>query len=182
METCILVLTTNANSVYFRAINFNKKLRRCSLLSVDRNTVQSSTKLRVSPNLDYVENTCQQYQQGVCEFKPTLGVLLKTVDSVYNNVKSIGECQKLCQKMNHYHCVSYDYAHTGSGVCRMSHHTRNTLSHITEPYLHVNTSATYALHNCYNLSVTCHHHSMMATVTSDNLFSGKIYAKTRSEF
>ena len=81
-----------------------------------------------------------------------------------------------------YHCVSYDYAHTGSGVCRMSHHTRNTLSHITEPYLHVNTSATYALHNCYNLSVTCHHHSMMATVTSDHLFSGKIYAKTRYIF
>ena len=54
-----------------------------------------------------------------------------------------------------------------------------TLGHVREPYLRVNTSATYILHNCYNLSVTCHHQSMLATVTSNKEFSGKVYTKSR---
>ena len=177
----VVFLTTKLNQVYFRSINYNKVQKRCSLLAIDRNSAQSAIKLRNSSDMDYLENTCLKHQRGVCEFKPRLGVLLKTVDSVFKNVRSIGECQKLCKGMTQYECVSYDYAHTGTGVCRMSHHTFRTLSHVTEPYLHVNTSATYTLHNCYNLSVTCHHQSMLATVTSNKMFSGKVYTKSRYE-
>ena len=147
-----------------------------------RFTAQSSVKLRSSADMDYLENTCQPHQEGVCEFKPVLGALLKTVDSVHNNVASIGDCQKLCRAKTDYHCVSYDYAHTGSGVCRLSHHTFRTLSHIQDPLLLANKSVTYTLDNCYNLSVTCHHHSMLATVTSNRVFSGKIYTKSRYAF
>ena len=52
-------------------------------------------------------------------------------------------------------------------------HCLYTLSHVTQPYLRVKSAATYQLHNCYNLSVTCHHRYMLATVTSNNIFSGK---------
>ena len=184
LVTCLkqwpLILTQLLlSSANFRAVNFNKRSGRCFLLSTNRNTAQSSIKLKFNSDFNYLENTCTGQSNGVCEFKPKLGILLKTVDSVYNNVSSIEECQRLCSNMRSYHCVSYDFAHTGHGVCRMSHHTSRTLSHVTEPYLMVNTSATYMKHNCYNLSVTCHHQSMMATVTSNHLFSGKIYSKSR---
>ena len=94
-------------------------------------------------------------------------------------MSSIEECQRLCRGLTQYHCASYDWAHTGPGVCRMSHHTPETLSHVTEPYLRVSSAATYTIHNCYNLSVTCHHQSMLATVTSNTMFSGKVYTKSR---
>ena len=139
-----------------------------------------SPDLERAEEMTYLENNCRPGREvGVCEYKPRLGVLLKTVDSVYNEVSSIQECEALCKNITHYRCVSYDWAHTGPGVCRLSHHTRRTLSHVTEPYLRVKSAATYQLHNCYNLSVTCHHRYMLATVTSNNLFSGKIYTKTR---
>ena len=149
------------------------------MLSGDRNSVQSGVKLGSSADMDYLENTCHQHQEGVCEFKPVIGALIKTVDSVFNNVESVGECEELCKNMRDYLCLSYDHAHTGPGVCRLSHHTFSTLSHITDPALRADKSATYTLDNCFNLSVTCHHHSMLATVTSNKVFSGKIYSKSR---
>ena len=155
--------------------------RRCALLTRDRVTAQSGGTLSNSRDVDYLENTCLQRQSGVCDYKPRLGILLKTVDSVHKDVSSIEECQELCRALTRYHCVSYDWAHTGSGVCRMSHHRPETLSHISDPYLHVNTSATYILHNCFDLSVTCHHQSMLATITSNKMFSGKVYSKSRCE-
>ena len=32
--------------------------------------------------MDYLENTCLARYTGVCDFKPRMGLLLKTVDSV----------------------------------------------------------------------------------------------------
>ena len=161
-------------------MSYNTTSSRCGLSGEDRRTVTGPAELARSEEMFYLENNCAQPSQGgVCEYKPRLGVLLKTVDSVYNGVESVQECQQLCKNLTHYRCVSYDWAHTGPGVCRLSHHDPRTLSHVTQPYLEVKTAATYQLHNCYNLSVTCHHHHMLATVTSNNLFSGKIYTKTR---
>ena len=99
--------------------------------------------------------------------------------SAQSGVESIEECQRLCRDLTSFHCLSYDWAHTGPGVCRLSHHRPETLTHVREPYLRVNTSATYTISNCYNLSVTCHHQSMLATVTSNKEFSGKVYTKSR---
>ena len=63
---------------HFRAVNFNRRLKRCLLLSENRNTAEkSSVRLRGSPDLDYLENTCLQPNNGVCEFKPILGKKLR---------------------------------------------------------------------------------------------------------
>ena len=99
---------------------------------------------------------------------------------MFQDVPTMEACRDLCLTAP-YRCHSFDYGDTGDRVCRLSHHNQRTLSHVTEPYLQVKSAATYQLHNCYNLSVTCHHGYMLATVTSNNLFSGKIYTKTRSD-
>ena len=43
---------------------------------------QSGGKLLGSGDMDYLENTCLARYTGVCDFKPRMGLLLKTVDSV----------------------------------------------------------------------------------------------------
>ena len=178
---CLSLTSSFTSPLSRRSVNYNTTSSRCGLSESDRNTVEAG-RLLSGGEMIYLENNCSPGREvGVCEYKPWLGVLLKTVDSVYNNVESIQDCQRLCKNITHYRCVSYDWAHTGPGVCRLSHHSQRTLSHVREPYLQVKSAATYQLHNCYNLSVTCHHGYMLATVTSNNLFSGKIYTKTRSD-
>ena len=115
-----------------RSVNYNTTSSRCELSEEDRNTVTEG--LMTAEEMIYLENNCSPGREvGVCEYKPQLGVLLKTVDSVYNEVESIQECQQLCKNITHYRCVSYDWAHTGPGVCRLSHHNQRTLSHVREP-------------------------------------------------
>ena len=35
-----------------------------------------------SGHMDFLENTCLASNSGVCDFKPRMGLLLKTVDTV----------------------------------------------------------------------------------------------------
>ena len=77
-------LSAISNSwLYFRSVNYNRVQRRCLLLTRDRLTGgQSGGKLAQSGDMDYLENTCLARHTGVCDFKPRMGLLLKTVDSV----------------------------------------------------------------------------------------------------
>ena len=69
--------------LYFRSVNYNRVQRRCQLLGRDRVTgAQSGGALVSRGDTDYLENTCLASHTGVCDFKPRLGLLLKTVDSV----------------------------------------------------------------------------------------------------
>lgn len=57
------------------------------------------------------------------------GRILKTVDSVYQDVQTVEECRELCLN-SPFRCHSYDHGDTGDHVCRLSHHSKATLADI----------------------------------------------------
>lgn len=100
---------------------------------MDRITVAGSTSFQPSEGYEYMENNCIEEPTKLCEFKKLTGRILKTVDSVYQDVGSVDECRELCLN-SPYRCHSYDYGDTGEMVCRLSHHSRATLSDIQVRY------------------------------------------------
>ncbi|KAH1006050.1 hypothetical protein HUJ04_006931 [Dendroctonus ponderosae] len=143
---------------------------------MDRLTLAGSSSFVTAEGYDYMENNCIEEPTKLCEFKKLNGRILKTVDSVYQDVGSVDECRELCLS-SPYRCHSYDYGDTGEMVCRLSHHSRATLSDIQEPYLEVPEAATYELSSCYNVSIDCRSGDMVARIQTSKLFDGKIYAK-----
>lgn len=87
----------------------------------------------------------------LCDFRPIEGKILKTVDFVYQNVKSVEECREKCLS-SPYRCHSFDLGDPSSPnrVCRTSHLDKYSLAHIEEAYLQVPGAITYELHSCYN--------------------------------
>lgn len=96
---------------------------------MDRITVAGSNAFQTDDSYDYMENNCVEEPTKLCEFKKLTGRILKTVDSVYQDVGSSDECRELCLN-SPYRCHSYDYGDTGEMVCRLSHHSRATLADI----------------------------------------------------
>lgn len=43
-----------------------------------------------------MENNCAEEPRKLCEFKRLDGKILKTVDSVYQEIGSVDECRDLC--------------------------------------------------------------------------------------
>lgn len=80
-------------------------------------------------DVDYLENNCVEEPTKLCEFKKMSGRILKTVDSVYQDVQTIEECRELCLN-SPFRCHSYDHGDTGDHVCRLSHHSKATLTDI----------------------------------------------------
>jgi len=127
--------------MFYRSANYNNRTNDCELSEMDRLTVASkSDKAFEAMNKDgkseanamdheYLENNCIDEPIKLCEFKKLSGRILKTVDSVYQEVGSADECRELCLN-SPYRCHSYDYGDTGELVCRLSHHSRATLSDI----------------------------------------------------
>ena len=85
----------------------------------------------------------------LCYFKPINGKILKTVDSIYENVKTIEECKEKCLN-SPYRCHSFDFGDPSNSVCRTSHLDKNSLTHIESPYIEINGATTYELLSCYN--------------------------------
>lgn len=85
----------------------------------------------------------------LCDFKKSKGKLLKTVDSVHEDVKTENECKDRCINAP-YRCFSFDLGDPSSPVCRTSHLDRASLSHIEEPYTEVSEAVTWELYACYN--------------------------------
>lgn len=85
----------------------------------------------------------------LCDFKPIHGRILKTVDSVYQNITTIEECQRQCLQ-GPYKCHSYDYGDPSNPVCRTSHLDKISLAHIDNPYIEIAGASTYELQACYD--------------------------------
>lgn len=113
----------------FRSASYNNATGSCELSTMDRITVAGSTSFQVADGYEYMENNCVEEPTKLCEFKKLSGRILKTVDSVYQDVGSVDECRELCLN-SPYRCHSYDYGDTGEMVCRLSHHSRATLADI----------------------------------------------------
>ncbi|XP_066251225.1 uncharacterized protein [Euwallacea similis] len=159
-----------------RSANYNNSTGDCELSSMDRLTLAGGNAFLASDGHDYMENNCIEEPTKLCEFKKLNGRILKTVDSVHQDVGSVDECRELCLS-SPYRCHSYDYGDTGEMVCRLSHHSRSTLSNIQDPYLDVPEAATYELSSCYNVTIDCRSGDMIAKIQTSKVFDGKIYAK-----
>ncbi|XP_055923094.1 uncharacterized protein LOC129953724 [Eupeodes corollae] len=159
-----------------RSANYYRSTNVCELSEMDRITLAGSSAFQPYEGIDYLENNCAEEPNKLCEFKRLSGRILKTVDSVYQDVGSIDECRDLCLN-SPYRCHSYDFGDTGDMVCRLSHHSRATLSDVQEPYLEVPEAATYELSSCYNVTIECGAGDMIARIRTSKLFDGKVYAK-----
>ncbi|XP_063244254.1 uncharacterized protein LOC134543273 [Bacillus rossius redtenbacheri] len=162
-----------------RSANYNNNTGECSLSDMDRATVAGSGSGGLQPSDDgddYLENQCVEQPNKLCEYKKLSGRILKTVDSVYQDVGSADECRELCVN-SPFRCRSYDFGDTGEMVCRLSHHSRATLADIQDPYLDVPEATTHELSSCYNVSIECGSTGMAARIKTTKLFDGKIYAK-----
>ncbi|KAM8707282.1 hypothetical protein ACLKA7_011385 [Drosophila subpalustris] len=159
-----------------RSANYRRDTGVCELSEMDRSTLAGTNAFQPKPGTDYLENHCIEEPNKLCEFKRLPGRILKTVDSVYQEVSSVDECRELCLN-SPYRCHSYDYNDTGDMVCRLSHHSRATLSDVQDPYLEVPEASTYELASCYNVTIECGGGDMLARIRTSKLFSGKVYAK-----
>ena len=151
LEQCIL-----ESDFQCRSVNFNNQTQTCSLSHLDRHSIPSAN-LRGqftpadSASTDYYETNCIREPSSLCDFKQIKGKMLKTVDSVYQNVSTIEECQEICLKSK-YRCHSYDFGDPNDSkkVCRTSHLDSASLTHIEEPYVNVKEAVTYQRLSCYN--------------------------------
>lgn len=128
--------------------------------------------------VDYLENNCIYEPNKLCEFRKIQNRVLKTVDSIYQDVATLEECRQKCLNAP-YRCYSFDYGDTSERVCRTSHLDQASLMSVSEPYLEVAGAITYELAACFNVSIQCRARGMVAQVSSSKSFNGKLYAKSR---
>lgn len=140
--------------------------------------VDEQTRLPDTASVDYLENNCVYEPNRLCEFRKIQNRVLKTVDSIHQDVNSLEECKQKCLNAP-YRCYSFDYGDTSERVCRTSHLDQASLLSVKEPYLDVVGAITYELAACFNVSIQCRAKDMVAFVSSNKAFRGKIYAKSR---
>lgn len=158
-----------------RSANWRQEIGICELSEMDR--LVASNALKTDETAEYLENNCIEDPSKLCEFKRVAGRLLKTVDSVYQDIETIEECRQLCLSEDGYRCHSYDFGDAGENICRLSHHFQSSLTDIQDPYLEVEEAATFELTGCYNVSIDCTAGEMIAKIRTSKLFNGKVYAK-----
>lgn len=158
---------------------------------MDRFTVSGRPPVsnRSADVMDYMESNCaadQQQQQHqhppprMCDFAEVSGRLLRTADAIYENVATMDRCKELCLAAKEFQCRSFDYNETGVNVCRISHHSGSTLPQPDQrPYLAVAGATTYQMSSCFGVKIECRGTDMVASVHTNRLFDGKVYAKNR---
>ncbi|CAG2113231.1 unnamed protein product, partial [Medioppia subpectinata] len=150
MQLCL-----NERDFECRSVNYDTDSHECSLSDMDRHTININNELRSrkygpsSGTVDYLENNCIQEPKMMCDIRPINGKILKTVDSVYETVKTIEECKEKCLN-SPYRCHSFDFGDPTNSVCRTSHLDKNSLAHIENPYIEITGATTYELLSCYN--------------------------------
>ncbi len=114
-----------------RSASYAERTGECLLSEVDR--FSSAALLTAAPNSLYMESNCVEDMGRLCDFREVRGRILKTVDSVLEDVRSREQCRELCASAasatdgSSFRCHTYDWGDTGPGVCRLSHHTAASL-------------------------------------------------------
>lgn len=177
-----LLACYNEQSFQCKSFNYDSASGSCQLSDMDRHSLPTASLRRrhyvesTIDTIDYGENNCIQEARGICDFKALNNRILKTVDSIHQDIKTEPECRKRCLQAP-YRCHSYDLGDSSNPVCRTSHLDRNSLQQIQDPYLDIQGAISYELDSCYNVTVVCKAREMIARVKTNKLFNGKIYAK-----
>lgn len=164
-----------------RSINFNKETGDCSLNDVDRFTVSGRPSInnRSANVMDYMESNCVLEQPKMCDFTEISGKLLRTVDAIFENVPTMDRCKEMCLASKEFRCHSFDYNETGVNVCRISHHSASSLSQLDHPYMTIAGTTTYQMSSCFSVKIDCRGTDMVASIHTNRLFDGKVYAKNK---
>jgi len=72
---------------------FRKDSGDCFLSDMDRMSIGTLHALQVENGTDYMESNCVSDPTKMCDFKQIDGKILKTVDSVYQEVASEQGCK-----------------------------------------------------------------------------------------
>lgn len=170
-----------------RSANYNPETGECVLNDVDRFTTTTPRGFQKAPNnqSEYFENNCIEGRNlnsifiikpfvmykiqnsrwqlhffvdylRMCDFLKLDGRILKTVDAIFQNVSSLEGCRQMCLG-GPLQCRTFDWGVTGEDVCRLSHHSAQTLTTIQEPYLDSPQTTTYELGSCYNSEYKANH-------------------------
>jgi len=167
-----------------RSATYQPSTGTCSLSEVDRHSLADVEGGRAGwasgvQDSIYLESNCvQDVRAKLCDFRPVSGKILKTVDSVHQQVSSLRACQELCLNAD-YRCHSFDWGETGEGVCRLSHQSSSSLGSVAQPYLAIPSAVTHEMAACFNVSVSCTGEGMVAQVRTSRLFSGRVYSRAR---
>ncbi|GFY47512.1 uncharacterized protein TNIN_237211 [Trichonephila inaurata madagascariensis] len=133
-----------------RSANYHSQRQECQLSDVDRHSVHSSKfYVPAEDGTVYLENNCVDPPVRLCEFRKISGKILKTVDAVFQDVKTLEGCRKKCLSVN-YRCQSFDMGDPTNSVCRLSHLASPSLANIEDPYLEIHGASTYEISSCYN--------------------------------
>lgn len=151
----------------------------CTLSDMSRQVLTTQlTRVSAPRRVDYFENMCAPEPRAYCEFNRIKGRVLKTSNLVKSKVESEEECRKLCVDAT-FACQYYHYAQLSEDECSISHHTSTTLAHISEPYVFSADFTSYEVRGCFDVDLTCLSRTMIATITTNRLFDGMAYARTR---
>ncbi|XP_053206673.1 uncharacterized protein LOC128397362, partial [Panonychus citri] len=166
-----------------RSANYNRATGECSLSEMDRHSIvtpfSTDRHFRSAPGQEYIENNCIQEPKKLCEFKTIRGRLLKTVDSVYPEIKSTDGCRAKCLQ-SEFRCFSFDLGDpTISKVCRISHLDSSSTNHINDAYFEIPPAVSYELTSCYDVDIVCRSRDMLTRVRTNRIFNGKIYGKSK---
>ncbi|GBL96313.1 hypothetical protein AVEN_238679-1 [Araneus ventricosus] len=162
-----------------RSANYHSQRQECQLSDVDRHSVHSSKfYVPAEDGTVYLENNCVDPPVRLCEFRKIGGKILKTVDAVFQDVKTLEGCRKKCLSVN-YRCQSFDMGDPTNSVCRLSHLASPSLANIEDPYLEIHGASTYEISSCYNVTIQCRSREMVAFVKTTKVFNGKVYVKSR---
>jgi len=133
-----------------------------------------------------MESNCAAAERPktTCDFARLDGQLLRTADAIYENVATADRCKETCLAAEEFRCRSFDYGETGANVCRISRHGgASAAPSRQQPAGHAYVAAagatTYQMSSCFGVDVDCRGADMVASVRTDRLFDGKVYAKNR---
>ncbi|ODN05285.1 EGF-like domain-containing protein 2, partial [Orchesella cincta] len=169
MDACIQEREFPCRSAWWNPVK-----TECVMSDLDRYGLGVSSRFEAAENTDYMESQCVQEPNRMCEFRKIENRLLKTVDALYEGVATLDECRQLCLEAP-FRCHTFDF----EGVCRLSHHATATVTQVQEPYLSMNGSLSYERGACYNVSLDCQANHMLATLHTNKVFNGKVYARQR---
>lgn len=80
----------------YRSANYNNVTGQCETSDMDRHTTVGTGAFVAEENSDFLENNCVDDPVKMCEFQKMEGKILKTVDSVHQEVASLDDCKRLC--------------------------------------------------------------------------------------
>lgn len=121
MERCLLESEFTCRSMNFYADN-GTRTGTCEMLENNRHSIASSFHfekyfIKSNRSVEYIESNCITEANAMCFFKRVRNRVLKTVDSLYEQIKDEEQCKQLCLNTN-INCKSYTLGDKNNKACR----------------------------------------------------------------